>query len=147
MNISQSLQEAQAALLAKDDELTTLQHEVRHAKAQAKRAQDSASQASPAQHATVVDQAQPSKPAGNESSNNESSKTESSRAKPGQGNWESGLPSPSLPATPKSQGGSPSGTLLYTHGRCTFVHTWAVHCSHHGWSCTERENKEDTFLH
>ena len=117
------IQEAQGSLLAKDDELVVLQKELRQLKAQARKpTQDSAPQPSPAHHAIVKDQAHPSS----------SAEDESARVKQSQGVGESGLPSPSLPATPRSQGGSPAGTssssyvMLITCQECIILQPLVV---------------------
>ena len=101
-------------LLAKDDELTMLKRDLHHLRAQAKqKAQESAAQPSSAQpSATQASGA-------HESATQTQAKAVSSRPEEADrpkktgsavGVGESGLPSPSLPATPHSPGASPRGS-------------------------------------
>ena len=110
-------QEAQAMLLAKDDELTMLKRDLHHLRAQAKQkaqesaaqpssAQPSATQASGAHESATQAQAQ----AKALSSRPEEEASRSKKVGSAAGVGESGLPSPSLPATPHSPGASPRGS-------------------------------------
>jgi len=106
-------QEAQAALLAKDDELAMLRRDMHLLRAQAKQPQASAPQPSSAQpsaaHAShAQDSAAEAQPQASSSRPAEPSRPKQADSALGIG--ESGLPSPSLPATPLSPGGSPRGT-------------------------------------
>ena len=107
-------QEAQAALLAKDDELAMLRRDMHILRAQAKQPQASAPQPSAAQPSAAhvshaQDSAAEAQPQASSSRAAEPSRPKQADSALGVG--ESGLPSPSLPATPLSPGGSPRGTF------------------------------------
>ncbi|DBA83216.1 TPA: hypothetical protein ACH3X2_006730 [Trebouxia sp. C0005] len=108
------LVEAQAALLAKDDELAMLRWDMHLLRAQAKQLQASAPQPSsaqpPADHAShAQDSAAEAQPQASSSRPAEPSKPKQGGSALGVG--DSGLLSPSLPTTPLSPGGSPRGGL------------------------------------
>ena len=101
------MQEAQAALLAKDDDLAMLRQDLQALKTQLKKT-DSAAQSATGQSAAHNSAAeangQPSS-----SSLKPDQDTDKSGNGEGAGAAESGLPSPSLPATPHSPVDSPRG--------------------------------------
>ncbi|DBA74086.1 TPA: Coiled-coil domain-containing protein 57 [Trebouxia sp. C0004] len=104
-----ALLEAQAALLAKDDELAMLRQDMHLLRAQAKQPQASAPGLSSGQLSAAQDSAADAQPQASSSRPAEPSRP--MQADSALGVRESGLPSPSLPATPLSPGGSPRGGL------------------------------------
>ena len=130
-------QEAQAALLAKDDELAMLRRDMHLLRAQAKQpqassAQPSAAHASHAQDSAVEAQLQAS-------SSRPAEPSRPKQADSALGVGESGLPSPSLPATPLSPGGSPRGifqTPAAEQHALPFMHAF-IHPSTCFWCSTE----------
>ncbi len=129
-------QEAQAALLAKDDELAMLWRDMHLLRAQAKQPQASPPQPSSAQpsaaHAShAQDSAAEAQPQASSSRPAEPRRPKQADSALGVG--ESGLPSPSLPATPLSPGGSPRGTFqnpAAKHHALPFMHA-CIHPSQH----------------
>ncbi|KAL0055812.1 hypothetical protein WJX82_004604 [Trebouxia sp. C0006] len=109
-----ALVEAQAALLGKDDELAMLRRDMHLLRAQTKQPQASAPRPSSAQPSAVhashaQDSAAEAQPQASSSRPAEPSRPKQADSALGIG--ESGMPSPSLPATPLSPGGSPRGGL------------------------------------
>lgn len=95
--------------MAKDDELAMLRRDMHLLRAQAKQPQASAPQPSSAQPSAAQDSAAEAQPQASSSRPAEPSRPKQADIALGAG--ESGLPSPSLPATPLSPGGSPRGTF------------------------------------
>ena len=100
-------------LLAKEDDLTMLKRDLHLLRAQAKKAHESAPQPSPAQKSGAHESATQAR-AKALSSRPEEEASRSKKAGSAAGVGESGLPSPSLPATPHSPGASPRGSSCST---------------------------------
>ena len=104
------MQEAQAALLAKDDDLAMLRQDLQALRTQLKRTPDSAAQSATCQ-AAARDSAAEAGGRPSSSSLKPDPDADNSRKSEGAGAAESGLPSPSLPATPHSPVDSPKGVV------------------------------------
>ena len=104
------MQEAQAALLAKDDDLAMLRQDLQALRTQLKRTPDSAAQSATCQ-AAARDSAAEAGGRPSSSSLKPDPDADNSRKSEGAGAAESGLPSPSLPATPHSPVDSPKGMV------------------------------------
>ena len=102
------MQEAQAALLAKEDDLAMLRQDLQALRTQLKRASDSAAQSATGQHSAGHTSAAQTK-GQSSSSLKPDQEANTHRKAESAGIAESGLPSPSLPATPHSPVDSPRG--------------------------------------
>ena len=126
------MQEAQSSLLAKDDDLMLLRQELQHLKAQHSRSaqshmqgtrhrQDAAARTQHGQDAEARTQHRQDAEAGRAEGPSGTAQSAQGRAA-----GESGLPSPSLPATPHSPGGSPQGDkvlLVRSHDKAHLCET------------------------
>ena len=105
------MQEAQAALLGKDDDLAVLRREMQALRAQLKKTPDSAACRSTTHNSAPEANGQPSS-----SLLKPHPDADKPRKGASAGAAESGLPSPSLPATPHSPVDSPRGATLPPSG-------------------------------
>ncbi len=114
------MQEAQAALLAKEDELAMLRRDLQEVTTQLKKqSQDSAAQPVAHQQSAAHSAAAETKAQRSSPSKPDAKDVHRSRKAESAGAAESGLPSPSLPASPHSPPDSPSGDPAFTPPSCS----------------------------